>query len=145
MIKRFEKAMCIESEIERKMSISFKYFGIRWQGDAFTVLLFHLPSVRTVGQIWELALRRQYLFTLPQLLLLQTGKQQGYWPPAGGKSKDTVEILRTCPGLLTASGGLQGTHSATFSRLHQHLIRVLIPVSLGIKAYGGKERSRVSR
>lgn len=133
-------------KIERKMSISFKYFGIRWQGKAFSVLLFHLPSIRTVEQNWELALSRQRLFPMPSASFVTNWETARVLASFLGKSKeDTLEILRTCPGLLAASGGLQGAHSATFSGLHQHLIRVLIPISSGMKARGGKERSRVSR
>lgn len=65
MIKGLKKLCVLSLENSRKMSISFKYFGIRWQGNAFTVLLFHLPNIRTVEQNWELAPRRQHLFTLP--------------------------------------------------------------------------------
>lgn len=141
MIKGFLSYVYWAWKTTRKMSISFKYFDIRWRGNAFIVLLFHLPWGRlnsTESLPWKDSISS--LWPLPPLFWI--GKRRGCWPPAGGKSKDTAEIEGTCSGLLPASGALRGIHSVTFWR-RQHLIRV--PSGSVIKACGEKGRSCVSR
>lgn len=106
MIKGFLSYVYWAWKTTRKMSISFKYFDIRWRGNAFIVLLFHLPWGRlnsteslpwkdSISSLWPLP----PLFWIGKRRVLASSRRE-----VQGRSWDRRNLLRLAACLRCPSG-----------------------------------------